>query len=445
MRAGVSATASLFVTPPPARDLQVTLGRLIRLATGSEGSRPLVDAAWQELGRPLAVVDATGTAVAAAPMNGGADAAMRVARTCAAGPADPPPGWVARALQQDDRTVGWLVVHRADVGGEDDEAVLGALSDLLAAQLGRAALQRSVVAQRREAIRERLLTDPGSDPAGLIAEAESLGVHLAPVYWASLVVWRQAEVSPVTLEAAEYDWQAEAPLGSFSLFVDGALVLLYADKRPGTLLAPEVELSVKRTVAILARQRPSLDAHGIVAEQSVPIARLCAQVHLLRQLRPYATRPTAGSPVLPVRRFALDRLLEGVNPARGRAFVGQCVGPLLAYDERHGSDLASTLELALKYPRRDDAARAAFMHRNTFRRRLQQALELIDADLDDPDQRLALHVALKLHRRPEPGTSAVRPVDRGERPRVAPLRTSGPRARTGAATAERGPRDDAGR
>lgn len=421
----VRAPASLLSTSPPARDVRETLGRLIRLATGSEGSRPLVDAAWQELGRPLAVVDATGAAVAAAPMNGGADAAMRLARTCAAGAAEPPPGWAARRLQEDERTVGWLVVHRADAGGADDEAVLDALSDLLASQLGRAALQRSAVAQRRDTIRERLLTDPGSDLTGLIAEAEAVGVHFAPVYWASLVVWRHAEVSPATLETAKRDWQTEAPPGSFSVFADGALGLLYADKAPGTLSAPEVELSVKRIVAILATQRPPLDAHGIVAEQSVAIARLYAQVHLLRQLRPYATRPTAGPPVLPVRRFALDRLLEGINPARAQAFVGQCVGTLLAYDERHGSGLASTLELALEYPRRDDAARAAFMHRNTFRRRLQQALELIDADLDDPDQRLALHVALKLHRRPRAGASELRPGDRGERPRLLPPWTAG--------------------
>jgi DNA-binding PucR family transcriptional regulator len=38
------------------------------------------------------------------------------------------------------------------------------------------------------------------------------------------------------------------------------------------------------------------------------------------------------------------------------------------------------------------------MHRNTFRRHMTQALELVDADLEDPDDRLTLHVALKLRR-----------------------------------------------
>jgi DNA-binding PucR family transcriptional regulator len=38
------------------------------------------------------------------------------------------------------------------------------------------------------------------------------------------------------------------------------------------------------------------------------------------------------------------------------------------------------------------------MHRNTFRRRLTQALELVETDLENPADRLALHVALKLRR-----------------------------------------------
>jgi DNA-binding PucR family transcriptional regulator len=36
------------------------------------------------------------------------------------------------------------------------------------------------------------------------------------------------------------------------------------------------------------------------------------------------------------------------------------------------------------------------MHRNTFRRQLGKALELIDVDLTCPEERLALHVALKM-------------------------------------------------
>jgi DNA-binding PucR family transcriptional regulator len=38
------------------------------------------------------------------------------------------------------------------------------------------------------------------------------------------------------------------------------------------------------------------------------------------------------------------------------------------------------------------------MHRNTFRHRLRQAMEFLGDALDDPEVRVAVHVALKLRR-----------------------------------------------
>ncbi|HUR85469.1 MAG TPA: helix-turn-helix domain-containing protein [Solirubrobacteraceae bacterium] len=397
---GAPIATSSAVTARGLDDLRGTLGRLIRLATGSECSRSLVDAAWQDLRRPLAVVDATGAIVAAAPMAGAADVAIGFARACAAGLADPPSGWIARRLHEEDRTVGWLVMQQPDVISSNEEAVVEALGGLLAAQLGRTELRRSVMVERQAAIRKRMVTNPGSNVADLVAEGENVGVQFASAYWPSLVVWRQGELSQATVREATRTWQAHASPLSFLDVYDGAVALLYAEQRPGTLKQSDVEMAVASTVSVVSRQRPALEAHGVMGENCVALDRLHTYVRMIRQVRRYATQATASPPVLPMRRFALNRLLEGVSPARAQSFVGQSVGPLLAYDERHGSNLAETLELALEYPKRDDAARAAFMHRNTFRRRLQQALELIDADLGDPEQRIVLHVALKLRRHP---------------------------------------------
>jgi purine catabolism regulator len=76
--------------------------------------------------------------------------------------------------------------------------------------------------------------------------------------------------------------------------------------------------------------------------------------------------------------------------------VEDCLGPLIAWDREHGSDLLRVLEAALDFPRHDRAASRCFMHRNTFRHRLRQATELLEDDLSHPDVRLAVHVALKL-------------------------------------------------
>ena len=121
-------------------------------------------------------------------------------------------------------------------------------------------------------------------------------------------------------------------------------------------------------------------------------------MRLLRRLGRYPASPVHCEPVLGVRDFALDRLLDHLDESHARGFVRDSIGELIEHDAREGSTLVRTLELALDFPRRDDAAHAGFMHRNTFRRRLQEAVDVIDADLDDPGQRLVLHLALRLRR-----------------------------------------------
>lgn len=107
----------------------------------------------------------------------------------------------------------------------------------------------------------------------------------------------------------------------------------------------------------------------------------------------------AGAPMdegAQARRPSLAGLLATLDPCQVSAFIrGQLAG-LRAYDREHGTNLERVLELALDYDSRSTAARAAFMHRNTFRRQLRKAFELIDVDLDCPEERLALHLALKM-------------------------------------------------
>jgi purine catabolism regulator len=95
-------------------------------------------------------------------------------------------------------------------------------------------------------------------------------------------------------------------------------------------------------------------------------------------------------------RHALPWLLARVDERAAATFVDHELAELAAYDREHGTDLQRVLELALDHADRGSAAEAAFMHRNTFRRQLATALRLLDADLGQPEERLALHLALKL-------------------------------------------------
>jgi DNA-binding PucR family transcriptional regulator len=105
----------------------------------------------------------------------------------------------------------------------------------------------------------------------------------------------------------------------------------------------------------------------------------------------HGCEPTASP-----RHYSLACLLERLDARDATAFVHEQLAGLAAHDREHGTKLLRVLELALDQPDRNAAARAAFMHRNTFRRQLRTALELIDADLDCPEERLALHLALKV-------------------------------------------------
>ena len=144
------------------------------------------------------------------------------------------------------------------------------------------------------------------------------------------------------------------------------------------------------TESTYLRARASHDPRSSAAD---PPAATTARLHEVG--RP---RPAAGDEVAWARDHALRRLLATLDARSAIAFVEAQLAPLAAYDLEHGTTLERVLELALDHEDRATAARAAFMHRNTFRRQLGKARELLEADLDAPEERLAVHVALKLRR-----------------------------------------------
>ena len=77
--------------------------------------------------------------------------------------------------------------------------------------------------------------------------------------------------------------------------------------------------------------------------------------------------------------------------ALGR-FCARVLGPLAS--ERH-ADLRRTLEEYIRsHGSQSSVSRSLYLHRNTVRQRLRRIEELTRADLDDPEQRLLLQLAL---------------------------------------------------
>ncbi|MBX5492960.1 MAG: helix-turn-helix domain-containing protein [Chloroflexi bacterium] len=88
-------------------------------------------------------------------------------------------------------------------------------------------------------------------------------------------------------------------------------------------------------------------------------------------------------------------------PLRGspelQAFYDEFLGALETYDERHGTELIRTLEgFFAHHGNHVRAAEALHLHRNTLLYRLARIQAIAGLDLDDPEVRLAVQVALRL-------------------------------------------------
>lgn len=98
--------------------------------------------------------------------------------------------------------------------------------------------------------------------------------------------------------------------------------------------------------------------------------------------------------------LGLDRLLVSVATPDIEAYCLAVVGPLEAYDSKHGTNLVETLEAYLASRNAALAARQLFVHYNTLKNRLARIEEIIGPYLDDPERCLSLSVAIRLRRLP---------------------------------------------
>lgn len=79
------------------------------------------------------------------------------------------------------------------------------------------------------------------------------------------------------------------------------------------------------------------------------------------------------------------------------AFQEGTIGPLLAYDG--SEELIRTLEAYFKHNANlSQTAEALYVHRNTLLYRMERISQILDLDLDNPDNRLAVQLALHIYR-----------------------------------------------
>lgn len=365
------------------------LAALVRLAVRSDDVRRVLAAASLRSGEPLALAGPLGEPSAYAPEGGEGRRALAVARAAACNQLVGAAGWTIVPIVRRSTPLGFLALGAGRSHDPQTCALLELLPDLVAEQLHRISLLRT----HRAAFVRRLVSDARLDVDGARREAAHVGLELADAYWPAVLSWEGSAPPLPVVERVAREAQRDDD-GSLAAVHDRRVVLLAPDRDgrgPLGWLAGLVERA--RTLA------PSFPVRGIAADGAVELAQVSAEVADLDALHRLGTRVGGRAPVVRSRDYALERLLlEHVGGGALRHFAEQQLGPLLRWDRDRRTDLLGVLEAALDTPRHDQAARRCFMHRNTFRHRLQQATDVLGAPLDDADVRLAVHVALRLRR-----------------------------------------------
>jgi purine catabolism regulator len=173
-----------------------------------------------------------------------------------------------------------------------------------------------------------------------------------------------------------------------------ALLPLAADRGPQELVERIATLITRTAGDGRSRRAPEWAAGlGDPATAPVHIRRSASEAHDAARLGRIVLGPRhiARPSDLGVYRLLLTLREHGeLEP-----FIRRTLEPLLR-DERHGDTLVETLEAFFACNGNSTrAAEALHLHRNSLLYRLNQAKELLGQDLDDPELRLALQLAIK--------------------------------------------------
>jgi PucR family transcriptional regulator, purine catabolism regulatory protein len=391
--------------------------RFTRIVLGGGGLRQIAEALAESIGMPIAIIDGQGGLLAHSPSF---DAG--VAATLSTSPIEPGPrGELAAATLADgspaiaqsivvgaDRHGTIVALGKADDLGDDelealdDAATVAALRLVQARAVAEADRRFQAVCLEelvtghvtdREALMERSAAfdwDLATPRAVLVAEFHEIDGRpfgqLAGSSEELLARHRMFEAARLTLGQAAIIWERTAGIA--------ALVPVTGRGREGTRVAGQ-ELQSEST-----RRLPgSVVDVGIGRPADDPL-RLDESYREARGAVAVAGWSRGHGEVALFEELDLDRLLFNTPAAERATFVEMAIGPLVAYDTRHRTNLVETLDVYLATRRVAVAARRLYVHTNTLANRLERIAEILGPFADDANRCLTLGLALRLRRSP---------------------------------------------
>lgn len=317
--------------------------------------------------------------------------------------ADSPIGYTT-PLKVEKRVAGYLsLVAQAQELDEFDRLVLTAGADVCAIELAKNRAIASAVEQARGDWVQMWLSGTPADEDMLTTRAQQAGFTTDATYVVTVFRAMSDKSASLPLESLislVRDDMARRQLdGAVGQYVD-AIVVLYPLDEP--LQLPRVRAMIMELRSQLASRTPS----GLV------VAGISRPVQTLSQLRDaYREAKDAVNIALELgdeeqttfygdlKLYQLLLSLKDRNLDHLKRFYAETLEPLVEHDERKQSDLVRTLNGF--FEANGNLAKAAQdldVHRNTLVYRLERIAELTGFDLDDADNRLILHLALKIQR-----------------------------------------------
>ncbi len=370
-------------------------------------------------GRPVILADLSHHVLACEPA--GADPARLLADFGARSRAavhpgrtayDPAAGWLITTVGARGEDWGRVILVCDGPPGPGDPVLMERAATTLA--LGRllARQQESLERQAHRTLLSAVLAQAYPGPEEAEVRARALGLPVAGRQLLGVVV-RFRGAAPGLLAQARVLDVAEAVAEACRGKRVPALVGSLDDERAGALLALDssadqarvltaVCAAARQRLADRARHSPGPPAgNPVIGVGSAASGMADARRSLLeaRQVADAAAQSPAGADGRLYHRLA-DLRLRGLlyllgGDARIATFIDRELGPLLAYDGAHGSDLTGVLAAYLAAGgNKAGAAARAHLARPTLYERLRHIERILGVSLDSPESRASLHVAL---------------------------------------------------
>lgn len=230
-----------------------------------------------------------------------------------------------------------------------------------------------------------MLRDPERDPDGLRERARRLGADLDRAHAVVVVDVGRADRQRAALTAGHL----AVTRGGLAGVYDGRVVVLVPEKEPGRAarrLCTELGAALHRRVTA-----------GGAGPVHSPTALAAGHLEALRCVEALLALDREGHGA-DARELGFLGLVLSDRPDVHR-FVEQTIGPVLAYDDRRGTDLVRTLEAYFAAGGNLARTREVLhVHVNTVTQRLDRVARLIGTDWQRPERLLEVQVALRLHR-----------------------------------------------